>query len=230
AEAALAQARQTIGELADERERDRLLGTAWHAQAYLLLAKSKNAEAIEAAQQAIALEAANPHAACLAYSNIGILEARARRYDSAIGYLDHAYSMNRYFHRAGSALGRLLILRNRPQRATEVLAQVLETMKEDNGSTRYAYALALARSGQRAEALAEYRAALAKGLAGLDVLSARWHILWLSEAGRYAVIAVILAAVLAWIVLAKPSPQAMTFLAILALILVLQRTLGRRRR
>ena len=230
AEAELARAREAIAALEGEGARNRLLGTAWHAQAYLLLARNKNAEAVEAAQEAIALEAANPHAACLAYSNIGILEARSRRYDSAIDYLEHAYTMNRYFHRAGSALGRLLILRNHPQRAAEVLEQVLETMPEENGSTRYAYAMALARSGRRAQALGEYRAALSKGLSTPDALLARWQTVWLSEVGRYAVIGVILAAVLAYVVLAKPSPQTMTFLAILALILVLQRTMGRRRR
>ncbi|MBN1399929.1 MAG: tetratricopeptide repeat protein [Anaerolineae bacterium] len=230
AEAELARAREATEAIAGERERLRSTAMAWHAQAYGLLAQGKNPEAVEAAQEAIALQEASPYAACLAYSNIGILEARARRYDQAIEYLERAYAMNAYFHRAGAALGRILILRRRPGRAAEVLSQVLQSMPEANGSVRHAYALALARSGQRAEALAQFRQALSLGLSGPDLVTARWQTVWLSDVGRYAVIGLVMAAVLVWIVVARPSAQALTFLAILALILILQRTLGRRSR
>jgi tetratricopeptide (TPR) repeat protein len=230
AEAELARAREQIDAIADERERLRSTAMAWHAQAYGLLAQGRNAEAIEAAQETIALQEASPYAACLAYSNIGILEARARHYDQAIEYLEHAYAMNPYFHRAGAALGRILILRRRHARAAEVLGQVLQSMPETNGSVRYAYALALSRSGQRAEALAQFRQALSLGLSGPDLLLARWQTIWLSDVGRYVVIGLALAAVLVWILVAKPSAQSLTFVAILALILILQRTLGKRSR
>jgi tetratricopeptide (TPR) repeat protein len=230
AEAELARAREAIDAIADERERLRSTAMAWHSQAYGLLAQGKNAGAIEAAQETIALQEASPYAACLAYSNIGILEARARRYDQAIDYLERAYEMNPYFHRAGGALGRILILRRQNRRAAEVLSQVLQTMPETSGSVRYAYALALARSSRRAEALAQFRQALSLGLSGPDLLLARWQTIWLSDVGRYVIIGLALAAVLVWILVAQPSAQALTFLAILALVLMLQRTLGRRSR
>jgi tetratricopeptide (TPR) repeat protein len=185
---------------------------------------------MEAAQQVIALEEVNPYAACLAFSNMGILEARARHYDQAIEYLERAFSMNPYFGRAGSALGRLLIVRGQSERAVEILAETLDHLPKDDASTRYAYALALSRNGQRQEALAEYRRALDQGLSGSDALLARWQTVWLSEWGRYTIIGILLAGVLAWIVLAEPTPQMLTLVGLLAVIIILQRTVGRRKR
>ncbi len=229
AAAELERGRELIAALRDEKQRMRLLALAWHVEAYMHLARGEDAEAAECAQQVIALEEANPHAACLAYSNLGILEARARRYDQAIEYLERAYQMNPSFQRAGAALGRLLILRGRTVRAAEVLGQVLSVAPPTNGSTRYAYAMALARTGRRAEALEQYRRALAEGLTGADVWIARWQTVWLSVVGRYIVIGVLLAAVFVWLVAFKPSPQAVTLLLLVALILVLRQTIGRRR-
>jgi len=207
-----------------------LLALAWHAETYQRLAEGQNSEAMECAQEVIAMEEASPYAACLAYSNLGILEARARRYELAIDHLEQAYGMNPFFHRAGSALGRILIVRGRHQRAAEVLGQTLEHMPVENGGTRYAYAMALAKLGERRRALVEYRQALEEGLTGMDVLVARWQSLWLSNGGRYAILGVAAAALLAWMVLAKPSPQALTFVSLVAVILILQRTVGQRRR
>jgi tetratricopeptide (TPR) repeat protein len=222
--------RGLIAQLTDERQRTEMLAFAWHVEAYLHLAQGQNAEAIACAQEVIALEEANPHAACLAYSNLGILEARTRHYDQAIEYLEHAYRMNPFFQRAGGALGRILIFRGHPVRAAEVLAQVLTTSLTDRGSTRYAYAMALGRSGQRSEALAQYRQALSEGLRGTDAWFARWQVLWLNTWGRYVIIGVVLAGILAWVLGAKPTPQVLTLFVLLALILILRQTVGRRRR
>ncbi len=227
----LVKARELLDAMPDEQERQQLEAMTFHVETYVLLAEGKNSEAIEAAQKAIGLEQISPYAACLAYSNLGILEARARHYDQAIEYLDRAYEMNPFFYRAGSALGRLLIIRKQPQRAAEVLGQVLESMPDEaDATTRYAYALALSRSGQRAEALVQYRQALSEGLHGIDALAARVQTIWLSQVGRYTIIGLALAAALAWIVLVQPSPQAFTLVAIFIVIIILQRTIGQRRR
>ncbi len=236
ARAELAAARDQVANIPDQREREAMMALAWHSETYLLLAEGKDSEAIACAQEVIALEEVNPYAACLAYSNLGIIEARARHYDQAIEYLERAFRMNPFLYRIGGALGRILITRNRYVRAAEVLKRVVENSPAAvggaaaNGATRYVYAIALARSGQRWEALPQYRQALQEGLKGLEYLTARWQVIWLSQAGRYAVIAVLLAAVLAWLLLAKPSPSAMTLVFLLAVILVLQRLWGRRKR
>ena len=230
ARAELDRAREMIMAIGDETQRRQLLALAWHVGTYQRISEGKNTEAIECAQEVIALEDANPYAACLAYSNLGILEARMRHYDQAIEYLEIAYAKNPFFHRAGSALGRLLIMRKHRERAVEVLRRTLEHMDTESGSTRYAYALALAKLGKRQEALVEYHRALEEGLSGMDIPLAHWQTIWLSDWGRYTIIGVVLAALLAWILLAKPSLQTLTLPALLAMILILQRTIGRRRR
>ncbi|MHB0857613.1 MAG: tetratricopeptide repeat protein [Anaerolineae bacterium] len=229
AHAELDTAREAVTRFEDERKRKHMLAFALHAETYVYLAEGKTAEASETAQKIVPYAEINPYAACLAYSNLGILAARERRYDEAIEYLDRALEMNPYFYRAGGALGRLLLVRRQPERAAEVLAQVLELTPPDKGVTRYVYASALAKAGKREQALQEFRQSLQEGLGGLNAISARWQTVWLSVVGRYVVIGVVLAAVLAWLLLARPSPQALTFLALLVLILVLQRTIGRRR-
>ena len=72
AEERLAQAREQIGHLSDAQARDELSALAWHVETYLRLAQGDNMAATRAAQEAIALQEANPYAACLAYSNLGI--------------------------------------------------------------------------------------------------------------------------------------------------------------
>jgi tetratricopeptide (TPR) repeat protein len=225
-------ARALIEALPEGDEKQQFVALAWHVQAYYHLSQGKNVEATEAAQEVIALEEASPYAACLAYSNIGILEARSRRYDVAIDYLERAYAMNPYFSRAGNALGRLLILRRRFARAAEVLATVIVTFPDEGGSTHHALGMALARAGgHRAEALEQFRIAQKKGLRNkVDALSTRWYMVWLSEWGRYILIGLALAALAAWLIVGKPSPQGLTFLAILVLIMLLQRSWGRRKR
>jgi tetratricopeptide (TPR) repeat protein len=226
----LEEAREHLEALGEEHEREAAHAVIAHGRTYLLLAEGKNSEAITSAQEALALQDANPYIACLAYSNLGIIEARARHYDQAIEHLEHAYQMNPFMIRIGGALGRVLVTRNRFARAAEVLAQVVEASQASNGGTRYVYALALSRSGQRAAALTQYQQALHEGLKGLDNLSARWQVIWLSQVGRYVVIGLVLAAVLSWLLLARPDPKSLTFISLLALVLVLQQVWGRRRR
>ena len=229
AEEELAKAREQIASLPDEAAQRRWQALAFHVETYLRLAQRRDTEALEAAQQVVALEDANPYAACLAYSNMGIIQARQRKYDLAIEYLQQALALNPYFYRAGSALGRLLLIRGRAQEAASVLADVLQRAPQENGSTRYAYATALAKAGRRQEAHAQFRQALAEGLNGVDALVARAQTIWQSDVGRYGIIGILLLGILLWLALARPSPQVMTLLAVLALIVILQRTLGRRR-
>ncbi|HHX64632.1 MAG TPA: tetratricopeptide repeat protein [Chloroflexi bacterium] len=214
----------------NEEERRAMFALYWHGATYQRIAQGKNHEAREAAQEAIALQDANPYAACLAYSNLGILEARERNYDRAIEYLGQAYEMNPFFYRAGSALGRLYIMRNQPARAVEVLGDVLEkTPADEQTGTRYAYALALNRAGQREEAREQYGLALEGGLRGFDKLMARWQTLWLTPTIRNIIVLAAVAAVVAWLVLVQPSANTITFVGLMALIVILQRVFGRRR-
>lgn len=225
----LAAARATIDALPEGVDRDAMNALAWHAQTYLHLVIGDNVAAREAAQQVIALREANPYAASLAYSNLGILEAQAKNYDQAIDYLEQAYALNPRFYRATSALGRILLLRRQYDRAAQVLATLVEHPFADQAMDRYLYAMALAKSGQRQAALEQYRAALAHGLKGIFRLQAHWQVIWLSQFGRYAVIGVGLAAVLAYLLIAKPDGSALSLLAIAVVIFVLQRLLGRPR-
>lgn len=230
AEERLAQARELISHISDAQTRDELLALAWHVETYLRLAQGDNMAATRAAQEVIALQEANPYAACLAYSNLGILEAKARRYDGAIEYFQQAYALNPYFYRAGTALGRLLIARRQYARAAEVLEDAMSKAPEEaHRDTQYAYALALARSGQRQKGLEAYRLALQNGLSGVNRLLALWQTVWLHEYGRHIIIGLGLAALLVWLLVAKPSPQTLTLLAVLAAILILQRVVGTRR-
>jgi tetratricopeptide (TPR) repeat protein len=230
ARAELERGRETIRAIAEDGYRRQMEAFAFHVETYLHLAERKDAEARESAQEVIAREADNPHAACLAYSNLGILEARARRYDTAIEYLERAFAMNPYFYRMGAALGRILLVRNHNERAAEVLQQVLETAPPESGSTRYTYALALARLKRRDEARKQFHLALEEGLRGVDHLMARWQLVWQSRVGRQALIGLVLVAMLVWVVVGNPPPTTLTFLALLVVIVVLQRTVGRRRR
>ena len=229
AHAELEKSRQALATIADDTYRRQMEAFVYHAETYLYLAEGKEAEARESAQEVIAREADNPHAASLAYSNLGILEARARRYDVAIEYLERAFEMNPYFHRAGAALGRILLVRNRNERAAEVLQRVLEAGPPENGSVRYAYALALGRLKQRDASYEQYRQALKEGLRGGERFMARWQLIWQSRLGRQILLGVVLLAVLLWVVLGKPSPTTLTFVGLLVVILLLQRTVGRRR-
>jgi len=225
----LARAEELIEAIEDEPERERWLAMLWHARTYTQLAQGKNEEAMASAQEVIARKEANPYAACLAYSNLGILQMRGRKYDLAINYLQEALDLNPYFYRAGHALGRLYIVRKRYAEAVETLQRVVDATSEPSAGVRYALASALSKNGQRKEALAAHRAALAAGLSGINALNARLQIIWLSEVGRYSIIAILMAAVLAYIVLGQPSTQTLTFIALLAVLIVLQRTVGRRR-
>jgi tetratricopeptide (TPR) repeat protein len=230
AQAELDLAREMIHSISAEPQQASLTALAWHVETYLRLNQGQFAEAAECARQAIALEDANRYAASLAYSNLGVIETRARHYGPAIDSLERAFQMNPFFFRAGAVLGRLLIIQRQAGRAAEVLARVVEIMPPENPAFRYSYALALAKTGQRQEALAQYRQSLQEGLKGLEALLARWQIIWLTPAGRYAVIGLALAALMVWLLLAKPSPQALTFMALAVIILVLQNAWGRRRR
>ena len=225
-------ARELIAAMPDNRQRQELQALAWHVETYQYLAEGNRPKAVAAAQEVLALEDVNPYAACLAYSNLGILEARAGRghYHQAIEFLEQAFSMNPFFHRAGSALGRLLLITGQPARSAEVLGKVLESMPPDRGSTRYAYALALSRSRRRPEALAQVRQALAEGLRGTDRLMAQWQLIWLSPRGRWIVFGVLALAAVLYVVLAHPSTQTITFLVLVVMLIVLQRTVGQRLR
>ncbi|NLG27633.1 MAG: tetratricopeptide repeat protein [Chloroflexi bacterium] len=223
AHAELDRARESIMRIADDALRLELQAAAGHSETYILLTENKPEDARLAAQTVITLEDANPHAACLAYSNLGILDARARRYSDAIDNLQRAIDMNPYLEGAGTTLGRLLILRGQAERAAQVLGKVVENPNLHGGSARMAYGMALARTGRRAEALEQYRQALAAGLRGTDKLIARWQTIWLDPRGRYVLIGLALAAVAAWVLFAQLSPQMLTLLAILVVIVLLQR-------
>lgn len=230
AEKELQRAEELIQKIPEQERRKSLHAMALHARTYKNLAEGNDEKAMELAEEIIALEGANPHASCLAYANLGILEARNRRYEQAIEHLEAAFRLNPYFYRAGGVLGRVLLIRNQHERAAQVLEKVLDLTPGADGAIRYAYGMALAKAGQREEAVAQYREALAKGLRPLDSLAARWKIIWLSTTGRYIVIGLLLAAVLAWLVLARPSPQVITLVAIIAVIVILQQIMKRQRR
>ncbi len=229
ADEALAKARERIAQIADPTERDQLTALAWHTETYRHLMAGDETAATEAAQQVIALQEANPYAACLAYSNLGILETQRRNYTQAIEYLERACEANPHFYRAASTLGRILLMNGQPERAAQVLEQVVAQPDGNSALTRYVYALALARSGRREEAREQYGAALEQGLSGPSLWLARWQRLWLHNGVRWGLIGAALLAVLLWIMLGNPSSQALTLAVMVVMLLVMQRIMGRRR-
>lgn len=222
----LAKARALIETKDDADRRRELLAMAWHNETYIKLSEGDREGALAAAEKVIALQDANPYAACLAHSNIGILEARARNYDEAIDHLSQACEMNPYFYRASSALGRILIVRGRHEEAVTALEHALS--QERNPNTRYAYAVALAKSGQREEALANYRQALEEGLGGVDAIIARLQTLWLSKRARQVLVGIALLALVAWVIFGDPSAQVITFIIVVAAVVLLQQVIGKR--
>lgn len=225
----VAEARQRIEALPAGQERDELTAMAWHVQTYRHLLANETDAARDAAQRVIEMEQASPYAAALAYSNLGIMETRARHYDQAIGYLEHAYSINPHFYRAAGALGRVLIMRGQHARAAEVLEQVVGRDGSENGEARYALAVALAKSGRRKEAREQYRQALHEGLKGFSRLMAWWQMAWLQDGVRYALLGLCAAAFVLWIVAGQPSQQAITLVVMVGVLIVLQRVFPRRR-
>jgi len=231
AHAALDQGRALIAATRSGPAREEMEAFALHVETYVLLAEGRDAEARETAQRVIAVRDANPHAATLAYSNLGILAARNRNLDEAIEYLEQAYAMNPHFYRAAGALGQILFVRQRYERAAEVLGHVIEGAATPNGPMHYAYGLALSKLGRRREAQEQFRMALADGgLRGLTRGMAAWQIVWQSTWGRYAVIGLLLALVAAWIYFAQPNPQTLTFAAIVVVVYAIQRALRTRGR
>jgi tetratricopeptide (TPR) repeat protein len=225
----IVEARRRIAALPPGQERDELTAMAWHAETYRHLMANKLDAAREAAQHVIDMEESSPYAAALAYSNLGIMETRARHYEQAIGYLEHAYATNPHFYRAAGALGRVLIIRGQYPRAAEVLEQVVGRDQADRGESRYAYAVALSRSSRRTEARAQYRLALDEGLRGMARVSAGWQTLWLYRPVRNALFAVCAAAFLYWVIAGQPSQQAITLVVLILVMVVLQRVMARRR-
>jgi tetratricopeptide (TPR) repeat protein len=225
----LSRARKLIAHVENEHMRRQLEASELHARTYVLLGQNKVTEAMASARDLTEYENENPYAACLAYSNLGLMEARLKHYDQAITYLQHAYAMNPYFYRAGSALGRVLFVRGQATRAMEVLGEVVRGMPDIDAHTRHAYAAALAKCGRRKEAQEQYQLAIKAGLKGLEWVVACWQIVWLSDVGRLVVIGVALAVLAIWIIFGKPSPQVLTFGGVLIIIVIMQQLLGRRR-
>jgi tetratricopeptide (TPR) repeat protein len=231
AQAALERGRVLIAAIPDGALRAEMEALALHVETYVLLAEGRDGEATEVAQRVVGMREANPHAATLAYSNLGILAARAQNLDEAIEYLEQAYALNPFFHRAAGALGRILFVRQRYERAAEVLGHVVANSPEPDGPTRYAYGLSLAKLGRRTEAEEQFRLALTSGgLRGVARGMAAWQMVWQSAWGRYVVIGLLLAALGAWVYWAQPSPQSLTLVAIFLAFFVAQRLVRSRRR
>ncbi|MHB9032462.1 MAG: tetratricopeptide repeat protein [Anaerolineae bacterium] len=225
----LQRARRLVARIENEHLRRQLEASELHARTYIMLGQNKVSEAMASARALTDYEQENPYAACLAYSNLGLMEARSKHYDQAIDYLQRAYSMNPYFYRAGSALGRVLYVKGQATQAAQVLGEVVRNAPDLDAHTIHAYAAALAKSGQRAEARVQYQAALKAGLKGLEAVVALGQLVWLSNAGRFAVIALVMAAAAAWLIFGKPSPSALTFAGILVILIAMQQLLGRKR-
>ncbi len=229
ADAALAKARDQIEAMPDKQSRDELTALAWHVETYRHLAAGNEDQAREAAQRVLALEEANPYAACLAYSNLGILETRAKNLDRAVEYLERACETNPHFYRAASALGRILLVDNQPARAADVLESVLAHDDADTADTRYAYAMALLRMGRRQEARQQFGVALDRRLSGPGRFMAHWQRIWLNDTLRFGLIVAVLLAVILYVYLGEPSAQAISLLVMVVMLFLLQRLVGRRR-
>jgi len=59
---------------------------------------------------------------------------------------------------------------------------------------------------------------------------AQWQLIWLSPRGRWIVFGVLALAAVLYVVLAHPSTQPITFLVLVVMLIVLQRTVGQRLR
>jgi tetratricopeptide (TPR) repeat protein len=229
AEAALQRARELVDALSDvtqqRRERARLL----HAETYVALTAGREDEARAKAEEALQLADANPHAVCLANTNLGLMAARRRRWDEAISYLEAALELNPDFYRARGALGRVHLVAGHPAEAADALEIALEQMPHPEAHTVMAYASALGKIGRREEAVTQYQRALMLHPRWLERVYAWWQIAWQSRLGRIAVIVTGGVALVLWLALGRPSPQAVTLVLLVVVVLALQRSMAGRR-
>ncbi|MGC9358797.1 MAG: tetratricopeptide repeat protein [Anaerolineae bacterium] len=225
AEAALERARELIDALPDGTEQRRERARLLHAETYVALTAGREDEARAKAEEALELADANPHAVCLANTNLGLMAARHKRWDEAVFYLEAALELNPAFYRARSALGRVHLVAGRPAEAADALEIALEQMPHPEAHTVMAYASALSKTGRREEAVAQYRRALTLHPRWLERVYAWWQIVWQSRWGRIAVIALGVVALLLWLALGGPSPQAVTLVLLVVVVLALQRSM-----
>lgn len=229
ADAALARARELIDALTDETAQQRERAALLHAETYVALSAGREDEARAKAEQALAFAEANPHAVCLANTNLGLMSARHRRWDEAVAYLEAALKLNPAFYRARGALGRVHLVAGRPEEAAAALEAALDAMPRPDAHTVMAYAAALSKIGRREEAVAQYRHALGLKPRWIERVYAWWQVIWQSRRGRAAVIALGAVVLTLWLWIGKPSPQAITLVLLVVLILVLQRSMAGKR-
>jgi len=229
ADAALERARELIDALPDEAVQRRERAALLHAETYVALSAGREDEARAKAEQALAFGDANPHAVCLANTNLGLMSARRRRWDEAVGYLEAALELNPAFYRARGALGRVHLVAGRPQAAADALGAALDAMPRPDAHTVMAYASALSKIGRRDEAVAQYRRALELHPRCVERVYAWWQVIWQSRKGRASVIVLGTVTLMLWLWLGKPSPQAITLVLLVVLILVLQRSVANKR-
>jgi len=229
AEAALERALALIDALDDEVVQRRERAALLHAETYVALSAGREDDARAKAEEALSYAEANPHAVCLANTNLGLMAARRKRWDEAVGYLTAALELNPSFYRARGALGRVYLVTGRPEEAADALEVTLETMSNPDAHTVMAYASALSKIGRRDDAVAHYRRALQLKPRWLERVYASWQSIWLDRKGRLYVLAIGAVALGLWFWLAKPSPQAITLLLLVVVILALQRAMSGKR-
>jgi len=229
AEAAIERAHELVDALSNDTKQRREHASLLHAETYVALTAGREDDARAKAEDALQYADANPHAVCLANTNLGLMAARRRRWDQAVAYLEAALELNPAFYRARGALGRVHLVAGRPAEAADALAIALEQTPHPEAHTVMAYASALGKTGRREEAVAQYRRALTLQPRWLERVYAWWQIVWQSRCGRIAVIVGGGLALLLWLGLGKPSPQAVTLVLLVVVVLVLQRSMAGKR-
>jgi len=229
AEADLTRARELIDALEDEAVQRRERAALLHAETYVALSAKREDEARAKAEEALAYADANPHAVCLANTNLGLMAARQKRWDEAVGYLTAALELNPAFYRARGALGRVYLVTGRPEEAAAALEATLETMPQPDAHTVMACASALSKIGRREEAAALYRRALKLNPRWVERIYAGWQSVWQDRKGRLYVLVAGAVALGLWLWLTKPSPQAITLVLLVVVILLLQRAMSGRK-
>ena len=229
AEDSLREGQSLVDQMEEGTEKRAMQAFALHVKTYLLLSRGENDAAFETAQEIIAYKDANPHAACLAYSTLGILSWRDKDMDAAQEYLEQAHELNPYFSRSAATLGQLYYMRQQYDRAVEVLGDAVALNPRTDGAIHYAYGSALAKARRRQEAHEQFKVAIEQGLKGLPKWVARWQLIWLGTVGRTVIIMLGLALVAAWLIWGQPDMSTLTLFGAFAVFLLLRRLFGKKR-
>ena len=196
---------------------------AWHADAYVNLARKDLARAEESVREALALEKENPRIAALAYSNLGHVQARRRQYDAAIASLEKALELNPYLYSVHKLRGQLCLVRKRYSDALSSLQTAARDSRTVTPMLHYSLGVAYSKLGDRDNSRSHYGEALDGGLTGYYAFAARRALIF-GETWVRRLLYGLIGALAVWLAVTRlPPPTIVVIVAVIVLYLVYRR-------